>query len=281
VPAWGGPISANAGPKNPDGLLPLARRFPPAGAPSRKFWRRWRYAWLVQGFSLLFSLILPLPAAALRPEILHYKVSAPLFPDAGRAVVTLRVLGDGRYEGEIKGETSGAVALFSGHRRDQHRTIMQAVNGKLQPLLYIEESWVGKKHRYKEYRFDYEQRRLEMWRRADTGELVLTWETELTEPLYDPITAFYNFRTGGIGPLTEGESLEVKGIPYPQPETIVIHLGAQEPGKRQATITIRQRPFDNELSLVHVTFDDELIPLAAWTRVILFGKLSGRLVDRY
>lgn len=281
MPAWGGPTSGNAGPKNPEGLLPPARRYPPAEALSRNFLRRWRYALLVQGFSLLCSLMLPLPAASLRPEILHYKVSAPLFPDAGRAVVTLRVLGNGRYEGEIKGETSGAVALFSGHRRDRYRTTMQAVNGKLQPLFYIEESWVGKKHRYKEYRFDYEQRRLEMWRQGDNGELVLTWETELIEPLYDPITAFYNFRTGRIGPLTEGESLEVKGIPYPQPETIVIHLGAQEPGKRQATITIRQRPFDNELGLVHVIFDDELVPLTAWTRVILFGKLSGRLVDRY
>ncbi len=120
-----------------------------------------------------------------------------------------------------------------------------------------------------------------MWRRGKDGELERKWETELTESLYDPITAFYNFRAGGFGTLKEGESLEVKGIPYPQPETIVIQMGPQEPGKRQATITIRQRCFDDNIGLVHVTFDDEMIPLTAWTRIPLFGKLSGRLVARY
>ena len=220
-------------------------------------------------------------AAALQPETLSYTVDAPLFKNAGHAVISLRQLGPQLYEGEIKGETSGAVALFSGHRRDRHRTTMRLAQGQLQPVLYIEESWVRKKHRYKEYRFHYDQRRLEMWQLESNGSLEQKWQTELTEPIYDPISAFYNFRIGGFGDLKGGDTHTLAGIPYPQPETILIHLGLQEPGNRRATVTIRQRSFENETGLVHLRFDDDLVPLSAWTRVLGFGKLSGRLVGRY
>lgn len=230
--------------------------------------------------SILWFSLWPAAAAVLQPETLFYLVEAPMFKNAGRAVISLRSVGVGLYEGAIRGETSGAVALFSGHRRDHYRTTMRLSQGKLQPLLYVEESWVRHKHLYKEYRFDYEQGRLEMWRREPSGELVRKWEAELTEPFYDPISAFYNFRIGGFGELKGGETLSVSGIPYPRPERIVIHLGPQEPGNRRATVTIRQRSFDNEIGLVHVQFDDNLIPLSAWTRVLFFGKLAGRLVGR-
>jgi len=232
-------------------------------------------------FLLVVQLGRPALALPLRPEILHYKVSASLFPDAGRAVVTLRQVGPDLYEGEIRGETSGALAFFSGRRRDSYRTTMQLHRDSLRPLLYIEESWVGRKHHYKEYRFDYDRGRLEMWRRGQDGALVLAWQTDLDAPIYDPITAFYNFRCGGLGEFKGGAILSLAGIPYPHPETIMIQLGPQEPGERRATVTIRQRAFDNAIGQVHVHFDDELIPLSAWTRVALFGKISGRLVGRY
>ena len=117
-------------------------------------------------------------------------------------------------------------------------------------------------------------------RRGEDGVLTLKWETELTEPIYDPISAFYNFRMGGLGEVKGGDTITVAGIPYPQPETIIIRIGLQEPGNRQATVTIRNRPFENEVGLVHIRFDDDLVPLSAWTRVLQFGKLSGRLTGR-
>ena len=240
--------------------------------------------WLILFFSLFLVLGFlqpPALAAPLRPEILHYRVSASLFRDAGRAVISLRQVGPDLYEGEIRGETSGAVALFSGGRRDSCRTTMELHEGRLRPRLYIEESWVGRKHRYKEYRFDYDRGRLELWRREKGGALVLAWQTDLAAPIYDPITAFYTFRSGGFGDLKDGEILTVAGIPYPQPETVTIQMGTQEKGARQATVHIRQRVFDNAMGQVRVQFDEELIPLSAWTRVALFGTISGRLVDRY
>lgn len=222
----------------------------------------------------------PASAAILQPETLHYTVDAPLFKNAGSATLSLRQLDKDKYEGVIEGGTKGVVGFFSGRRHDRYSAIMRLVQGKLQPLLYTEESRVGGKHLYKEYRFDYDRRRLEMWRRGQDGVLVRKWETELTEPIYDPISAFYNFRIGGLGEVKGGDTISVAGIPYPQPETIIIRIGPQEPGNRLAAVTIRNRPFEDEIGLVHIRFDDDLVPLSAWTRIVAFGKLSGRLVGR-
>jgi hypothetical protein len=245
--------------------------------------RRWFIVglWVTVLAAWSLSAALAAPGGPLQPETLHFTVDMPLFKDAGRATLSLQQLDKEKYEGVVEGETNGVIALFTAHRRDRYTTTMRLTQGKLQPLLYIEESWVGAKHLYKEYRFDYDRRRLELWRRGKDGEaLVRKWETELTEPIYDPISAFYTFRIGGLGAIKGGDTISVAGIPYPHPETITVQIGLQEPGNRQVTVTIRNRPFENEVGLVHVRFDDDLVPLSAWTRVLQFGKLSGRLVSR-
>jgi hypothetical protein len=246
--------------------------------------RRWYTFCLLGALLAVLSLSSAQAAtsATLKPETLHYTVDMPLFKDAGRVTLSLQQLDKEKFEAVVEGETTGVIAFFTAHRRDRYATTMRLVQGKLQPLLYTEESWMGGKHLYKEYRFDYERRRLEMWRRGNDGEaLVRKWETELTEPIYDPISAFYNFRIGGLGEIKAGDTLTVPGIPYPHPETIIVQIGRQEPGNRQAAVTIRNRPFDNEVGLVHVRFDDDLVPLSAWTRVMKFGKLSGRIISRH
>jgi hypothetical protein len=220
------------------------------------------------------------PAVTLQPETLHYTVDAPLVKDAGRATVTLRQLDREKLEGVIEGETTGIVGFFTAHRRDRYRTTMRLAQGKLQPLIYTEESWRKGKHHQKEYRFDHDRRRLELWQKGDGGVLARKWEAELTEPIYDPISAFYNFRIGGFGEIKGGDTITVAGIPYPRPEEIIIRVGPQEPGNRKATVSIRNRAFEDESGLVHIQFDNDLTPLSAWTRVLRFGKLSGRLTRR-
>jgi hypothetical protein len=220
------------------------------------------------------------PVATLQPETLHYTVDVPLVKDAGRATVSLRQLDQQKFEGVLEGETNGVVAFFTAHRRDCYRTTMRLIQGKLQPLIYTEESWRKGKHHLKEYRFDYDRRRLELWQKGEDGVLGRKWETELTEPIYDPISAFYNLRIGGLGEIKGGDTITVAGIPYPRPEEIIIRIGPQEPGNRKATVSIRNRAFEDESGLVHIQFDDQLVPLSAWTRVLKFGKLSGRLTGK-
>jgi hypothetical protein len=222
----------------------------------------------------------PVPAVSLKPEILHYTADLAMFKDAASATISFRELGKDRFEGVMEGQTNGIIGAFTANRRDRYATTMQMVQGKLQPLLYTEEAKIGSKHIYKEYRFDYTKQRLEMWRRNKDGVMVLKWETELTQPIYDPISAFYNFRIGALGEVKAGNTLYATGIPYPHPETMMVQVGPQESNARQATVTIRQRVSDDEIGEVHVRFDDNLVPVAAWTKVALIGKISGRLVSR-
>ncbi len=226
--------------------------------------------------------VLP-PASGLatppQPTTWSYTVDALWFKDAGRAAISLRQIDQEHFEGEIEGETAGVIAFFTAHRRDRYRTTMRFHQGKLQPLIYIEESWRKRRHHYKEYRFDYEEHRLELWQQEENGALAKKWQTGLTEPFYDPISAFFNFRLGALGEIKGGDTITVAGVPYPEPEEIVIRLGPQEAGNRKATVAIRNRAFENESGLVHIVFDDHLTPLSAWTRVLKFGKLVGRLVE--
>jgi hypothetical protein len=230
--------------------------------------------------ALVLTSVLSAPAASLQPETLSFTVDAPFVKDAGRAVISLRQLDRENFEAEIRGETNGVIGFFTSHRRDRYVSTMRLVQGRLQPRVYTEESWRKGKHHVKEYRFDYDRRRLELWQKGEDGVLALKWETELAEPIYDPISAFYNFRIGGLGEVKGGNTITVAGIPYPQPETIIIRIGLQEPGNRQATVSIRNRAFENESGLVHIRFDDQVVPLSAWTRVLQFGKLSGRLTSK-
>lgn len=241
-----------------------------------------RAAWCL-GLLVNLILLLPLPElghAALGSEKLYYTVKALFFEDAGRATISLTPKGAGQFVGVIEGETTGVISWFTAHRRDKYRTTMHLVDGRLQPWVYIEESWRKGRHHYKEYRFDYGKRRLELWQPRENGELELTWETELTEPFYDPISAFYNFRLGALGPIKGGETIIVAGIPYPEPEEVVIRIGLRKAAGQEVTVAIRNRAFENESGLVHLVFDDDLVPQTAWTRVLKFGKLSGRLLRR-
>jgi hypothetical protein len=108
--------------------------------------------------------------------------------------------------------------------------------------------------------------------------LTLTWHTPLKEPVYDPLSAFYNYRLGLLGPLKEGETIKVAGIPHPKPEEIEIRNGPVTSEGRQVTVAILNPAFEDERGLVFVYFDDRGAPTHAWTRVLHFGKILGQLL---
>jgi hypothetical protein len=228
------------------------------------------------------QLLAALTASAwtLQPETLHYTVDASIIKDAALVTVSLQQVDHEKFEGELSVETNGLIAFCTAHRQDRYHTTMRLVQGRLQPLVYIEESKWGGKQLYREYRFDNDRQRLELWRRGQDGILARKWERELTETIYDPISAFYNFRLGALGKVKSGRTITVAGIPYPHPETITIRLGPQGPGNSQATLTIRAQPQKNAIAPVHIRFDDHLVPLSAWTRTPEFGEVSGRLTGR-
>jgi hypothetical protein len=218
-------------------------------------------------------------AWTLQPETLYYTVDGSILKDVAQVTVSLQQV-DEKFEGEVNVETNGLIAFCTAHRRDRYHTTMRLVQGRLQPLVYIEESKWGGKQLYKEYRFDYDRQRLELWRRGQDGILSRKWEKELTATIYDPISAFYNLRLGALGKVKAGRTITVSGIPYPHPETMTIRFGPQEAGNSQATLTIRAQPQKNAIAPVHIRFDDHLVPLSAWTQTPEFGEVTGRLTGR-
>lgn len=237
-------------------------------------------------FLLLAILLLawpatPAPGSQAEPPVLEelqYRVDVWVWRDVARARATLKGLGSGRYLAEISGEARGLLDLLSGHRRDSYQTEMICRRGRLLPVVYREESSRRGKRRYKEYRFDYARGRLEMWKWKEGRGLTLTWDTPLKEPVYDPLSAFYNYRLGLLGPLKEGETLKVAGIPHPEPEEIEIRTGPMTSEGRQVMVSILNRAFEDERGLVFVYFDDKGAPTRAWTRVLRFGKILGQLL---
>ena len=239
----------------------------PAPLPCLAFWLLLG-AWASEGTVL---------AAPDMLETLHYQLAVLAWQDAARLRVSLKNPGPGRYEAEAVGETRGFIKLVSGDRRERLYTEMIWRDQRLRPLVYREESWRSGKHREKEYRFDYPRNRLEMWQATDGEALAPKWQTALPEPVYDPLSAFYNCRLGILGPTREGETASIPGIPYPRPEVMEVRLGGETPQGRSAMVSLMNAVFADSRGQVFGLVDNRLVPRRAWTTV--FGiKVTGVLL---
>lgn len=240
-----------------------------------------RAAFLVLAAVLALQMGLLFPAAAAAPpeqllEDLQYQVNAWVWGGAARAGIVLKSLGGGRYQADLSVEALGLLKIISGQRRDRFQTEMVYRDGRMVPLIYREESRRRGRLGLKEYRFDYDQSRLELWEYHEGKGMRRKWHTALKkEPIYDPLSAFYNFRLGAMGQPKEGETLKAAGIPYPQPEEITVRIGPQGQEGRKVMVSIINRAFDNERGVIFVYFDGKWAPTQAWTRVLRVGKVEG------
>ena len=202
-----------------------------------------------------------------------------LWKDVARAQLTLKSLGAGRYQAEISGEPLGMLKVLTGKdRRDSYQTEMIWRQGKLVPLIYREESRKRGKRSLKEYRFDYDQSRLELWQlKEGKGVMVRKWETALKAPISDPLSAFYNCRLGLLGPIKEGQTFKVSGIPYPKPEEIEVRIGPETESGRKIMIAINNKAFNNDRGVVFAYLDGNRVPKQAWTSARV-GTISGELL---
>jgi hypothetical protein len=229
---------------------------------------------------VLARLLLPGNPALAAPtllEDLHYRLEVLVWPDAARVWVTLKRLGPKRFAAEVIGEPRGFIKVLTGERRERLATEMVWRHHRLLPLIYQEESRRQGKRYLKEYRFDYARGRLEMWQGQDGLALVKRWQTDLPEPVYDPLTAFYNCRLGLMGPTRAGETATIQGIPYPQPEAIEVRLGPVTQKGRRAMVSLVNPVFADSRGVVFAALDKRLVPRRAWTTV--FGiTITGRLL---
>ena len=219
---------------------------------------------------LLIGLWLPGHPAMAGPallEELRYRLVVLSIQDAARVRLTLNRLGPGRFVAEVIGEPQGLIKLLSGGQRERLQTEMVWRNQRLLPLIYREESWHRGKRRLKEYRFNYSQGRLELWEWHKGKGLSKKWQTDLSDQVYDPLSAFYNIRLGIIGPTREGETGTIQGIPYPRPEAMEVRLGATTESGLKAMVSLVNPVFQDSKGEVFAFLDKQLVPHQAWTTV--------------
>jgi hypothetical protein len=238
-----------------------------------------------RGLLLMLTFLLTLAplheAAAAAPVIrekLDYQVSLGLWDDVARVHLTLTELAPDRYQAEFAGAAQGMWRLLSRWLPERFQTEMIYRDGRLQPLVYREEFINKGQQIVKEYRFDYQRRRLTLWRQADGKARVKKWEVPLNEPVYDLLSLTYNVRLGTFGPLRGGSSLRVAVLSGPKPQEMVFRIGPITEKGRKVMLNCRQ-PGSATVDHYFIYLNPAHVPTLAWTRVTLFGKLMGRLLN--
>jgi hypothetical protein len=217
------------------------------------------------------------PAPSIR-EDLEYQISLGPCADVGRVHLILKELKPGHYLAEVSGAAQGVWQLTSRWLPERYQAEMVYREGRLVPLLYREEFLNQGQKVTKEFRFDHEQGRLTLWRQVKGKEKVKKWEVPLKGPAYDPLTLFYNVRLGVFGPLLGGTTLRITVLPTPEPREMVFMIGAANHQGREVMMECR-RSETKEVNQYYLSLSPEQVPNQAWTRVPLFGKLAGRLLN--
>ncbi|HEY9072991.1 MAG TPA: DUF3108 domain-containing protein, partial [Desulfobaccales bacterium] len=162
---------------------------------------------------------------------------------------------------------------------DSYETEMAWEAGRLKPLVYREEFQQKGHHIHKEFRFDYSRSVLEIWSAEDNQPLAKKYQIPMKAAVYDPLSLFYNLRLGVFGPLTPGETLRVGLVPAPQAREMVFHLGQDTPQGRKVMLEVKVEGVQYDAGPYVFICTPERVPLQLWTRVLLFGKVSGELLN--
>ena len=219
------------------------------------------------------------PAAGKVLEELQYRVDVWVWRDALSAKLVFKELTPGHYLAELTGRTQGFLSLITGNWGGALSTEMEYSQGKLRPLVYREISNKRGKNRLMEYRFDYTKDKVELWKSEKDDTLTKKWESTLKDPMYDPLTFFYNRRLTG-NPLGSkgGETLKFQGIPYPEPDEILLRVGDKTSQGRKIMLELGNRVFKGERSQVYAYLDPEGVPTKAWTKVLAFVDINIELL---
>ncbi|MGB6067520.1 MAG: DUF3108 domain-containing protein [Desulfomonilaceae bacterium] len=241
--------------------------------------------WLI----IILFLMRPAPAMlaaapatiSAEPEIrenLEYQVSLGPWSDVARVHLVLKELKPGHYLAEFSGAAQGMWKLLSQWLPELYQTEMRYRDGRLQPMVYREKFQEGGQQVLKEYRFDYDHSQLTLWRQIDGGEKTKEWEIPLTGPVYDLLSLFYNVRLGALGPTPGGATLRVMVLSDPKPKELVFCIGAVTDQGLKVMVNSCSPGAAGEAQYF-MFLNPERVPTLAWTRVTLFGKLAGRLVN--
>lgn len=230
---------------------------------------------------LILLLGLGHPAAARadeKLEDLQYRVDLGIWHDVARVHLSFSQVGPDRYRAEFTGAAQGAWKLLSRWLPERYQTDMVLEQGRLKPLVYCEEFQYKGRHIHKEYRFDYSGGVLEVWRGVDHQELRKDSQVPLPEPVYDPLSLFYNLRLGALGVLRPGQTLRVAVVPTSEPREMVLRFGPEIAEGRKVMLEVKDKGSGAAEGPYFILSTPKGVPQQAWTRVFV-GRLSGELLN--
>ncbi len=211
-------------------------------------------------------------------EELRYRVDLGPFGDVAEVSLRLSQVAPGRYRAVFDGAARGAWSLLNPWLPESYETEMVLEAGRLKPLVYTEKFRAKGHDIRKEYRFDYAQKILQVWRGVDGQEPVKSWQAPLSGPVYDSLSLFYNLRLGTFGPIAGGQTLKVRLVPAPESREMIFRIGPETDRGRKVMIEVVASGEASESQPYFIFCTPQLVPREAWTRVG-FGKLSGQLLN--
>ncbi len=235
----------------------------------------------------------PTIADAFLDEEFTYNIGFWIFDNVAEGKVSLKNGGDGEYIATLSAYTTGMVEWAVLKRKDTYiaRLKLSPDGQSFIPLTFEKSVEMRGTVRRSITYFDYDKR-VVRWKAWGGGKDER--EGEGTIPpgvsVYDPITAFYNFRHGVYGPPEEGREYKIhtfpKGDEVPFIELRIAKSGDEgnrmQYDPKEAFLVfarVSKDLFGSQSGNIEVVFSRDMIPTDAVAKdIIFFGDVRGKLV---
>lgn len=226
-------------------------------------------------------------------EKLSYDIGFWFFHGVAEGTLVLKEDGPGRYVATFSAKTNGVLDTILKHRRDRHIARLRlSEDGKrfLTESFEEEVEIEGKGIRRKIHEVDYAARTVTS-RSWGGGKPEKKRVEKIPAGIYtdDPLAAFYNFRFGVYGDISEGKRYKIMTFPKEGriPEISIRIVSEREFSKRGkksakadflADARIDKELFGSKNGDIEIFFTKDMLPVQAIAKgIMLFGDVKGKL----
>jgi hypothetical protein len=230
-------------------------------------------------------------------EIIKYEVGFWIFFPVGGGAADFRNMGHGKYMVTHEGQAQGFVGWLTSYRREVYRSTMGTINNgqRLIPLRFEEHSIIGEWFRKKTTVYDYAARKVFMEVEKEGEKSREEIEIPLGAVYDDPVTAFYNFRSGAYGKVEPGREYLVQTLPDKgkKEEIRLIVASREETESMRAKetdkagkdlfvrILLEREMWGKKRGELEIWFSKDLVPISGVVKDIrFFGDIRGKLTYR-
>lgn len=228
-------------------------------------------------------------------EELKYDISFWFFNQVAESRISIKEDGPGRYVAVLSAKTNGLLDTILRHRRDRYIARLRlSDDGKrfLTDTFEKEVEIKGKGTRRSIHTVDYNARTVS-WRSWGAGKPERSGVDKIPDGMFtdDPIAAFYNFRFGVYGDITEGRDYRIITFPKEDklPEISIRIANGKELRKRHgsgvAADLLADARLDKELfgskdGDIEILFTRDMLPVQAIAKgITFFGDVKGKLKE--